>query len=78
MGHEDIITMSVKELEKLEVIADVTKKRISQKNASKRLNLSVRQIKRLVKRFRVFYSPKSRLKFQYLKVYYRYLIYYFN
>ena len=52
MGHEDIITMSVKELEKLEVIADVTKKRISQKNASKRLNLSVRQIKRLVKRFR--------------------------
>ena len=52
MGHEDIITMSVKELEKLEVIADVTKKRISQKNASERLNLSVRQIKRLVKRFR--------------------------
>ena len=26
----------------------------------------------------LFYSPKSRLKFQCLKVYYRYLIYYFN
>ncbi len=52
MGHEDIIAMSVSEIGKLKVITDVTEKRISQENASKRLNLSVRQIKRLVKRFR--------------------------
>ncbi len=52
MGQKDIIAMSVKELEKLKVITDVTEKRISQKNASKRLNLSSRQIRRLVKRFK--------------------------
>ena len=53
MGQKDIIVMSVKELEKLKVITDVTEKRISQKIAGKRLNLSSRQIKRLVRRFRL-------------------------
>ena len=52
MGHKDIIIMSVKEIEKLKVITDVTEKRISQKIASKRLNLSSRQIRRLIKRFK--------------------------
>ncbi len=53
MGHKDIITMSVKELEKLKVITDVIEKRISQKKASIRLNLSVRQVKRLVKKVKL-------------------------
>ena len=52
MGHKDIIIMSVKEIEKLKVITDVTEKRISQKIASKRLNLSSRQIRRLIERFK--------------------------
>ena len=52
MGQKDIIIMSVKEIEKLKVITDVTEKRISQKIASKRLNLSSRQIRRLIKRFK--------------------------
>ena len=52
MGHKDIIIMSVKEIEKLKVITDVTEKIISQKIASKRLNLSSRQIRRLIKRFK--------------------------
>ncbi len=52
MGHKDIIIMSVKEIERLKVVTDVTEKRISQKIASKRLNLSSRQIRRLIKRFK--------------------------
>ena len=44
--------MSVKEIERLKVITDITEKRISQKIASKRLNLSSRQIRRLIKRFK--------------------------
>ena len=39
MEHKDIIIMSVKEIERLKVVTDVTEKRISQKIASKRLNL---------------------------------------
>ena len=52
MGQKDIIVMSVKELERLKVITDVTEKRISQKIAGKRLSLSSRQIRRLIKRFK--------------------------
>ena len=52
MEHKDIIIMSVKEIERLKVVTDVTEKRISQKIASKRLNLSSRQIRRLIKRFK--------------------------
>ncbi len=52
MGYKDIIPMSVREIERLKVIADVIEKRISQKKASIRLNLSLRQIRRLVKRFK--------------------------
>ena len=52
MGHKDIIVMSVKEIERLKVVTDVAEKRISQKIASKRLNLSSRQIRRLIKRFK--------------------------
>ncbi|MHB1660704.1 MAG: ISNCY family transposase [bacterium] len=52
MEHEGIITMSVKELKKQKVIEDVIEKRISQKAASVRLQLSTRQIRRLVKKLR--------------------------
>ena len=51
MGHKDIIVMSVREIEKLKVITDVIEKRISRKKAAARLNLSSRQIRRLIKRF---------------------------
>ena len=53
MGHKDIVIMSVKEIERLKVVTDVTEKRISQKIAGKRLNLSSRQIRRHVRRFRL-------------------------
>ena len=52
MVHKDIVIMSVKELERLKVVTDITEKRISLKIAGKRLNLSVRQIIRLVKIFK--------------------------
>ena len=52
MGHKDIVIMSVKEIERLKVLTDVTEKRISQKIAGKRLSLSSRQIRRLIKRFK--------------------------
>ena len=52
MVHKDIVIMSVKELERLKVVTDITEKRISLKIAGKSLNLSVRQIIRLVKIFK--------------------------
>ena len=52
MVHKDIVIMSVKEIERLKVVTDITEKRISLKNAGKRLNLSVRQVIRLVKIFK--------------------------
>jgi len=52
MGHKDIVIMSVKEIERLKVVTDVIEKRISRKKAAVRLNLSSRQIRRLIKRFK--------------------------
>ena len=52
MGHKDIMAISVREIEKLKVITDVIEKRISRKKAAVRLNLSSRQIRRLIKRFK--------------------------
>ena len=52
MGQKGIIVMSVKELNRHRVIEDAAAKKISHGYAARRLNLSVRQIGRLVKRFR--------------------------
>ena len=52
MGHKDIITMSVKELNRQKVIGNIIEKRTSQKIASTRLHLSLRQIRRLVKKLK--------------------------
>jgi transposase len=52
MGHKDIMAISVREIEKLKIIADVIEKRISRRKAAIRLNLSSRQIRRLIKRFK--------------------------
>ena len=52
MGHKDIITMNIKEIERLKVITDVIEKKISRRKAAARLNLSSRQIRRLIKRFK--------------------------
>jgi transposase len=52
MGHKDIIMMSIIEIERLKVITDVIEKKISRKKAAVRLNLSSRQIRRLIKRFK--------------------------
>ena len=52
MGHKDIIAMSIKEIERLKIITDVIEKKITRKKAALRLNLSSRQIRRLIKRFK--------------------------
>ncbi len=44
--------MSHKEIDRLETIQAVTRKHLTQKEAARRLELSVRQIKRLVRRYR--------------------------
>ena len=49
---EILLSMSTKELSRLEIMQRLTKKRMSQKEAGKILHLSTRQIKRLLKRFR--------------------------
>lgn len=52
MGQKDFIVMSVKELERHRVIEDAAGKKISHKHAALRLDISTRQVRRLVKRFR--------------------------
>jgi transposase len=49
---EGLITLSVRELDRAEVVREVAGKRLAQKEAAARLGLSVRQLKRLVRRFR--------------------------
>jgi transposase len=48
----EMITMSTKEISRLEVMQKVEEKRLSQKEASRILGMSVRQIKRLLKSYR--------------------------
>jgi len=49
---KEVISMSMRELKRLHVIQKVIEKGIKQKKAAQLLNLSIRQIKRLVKRIR--------------------------
>lgn len=53
-GAGMLLTMSTKELQKLEIIQNVCDKRIRQIDASKILNLSRRHIQRLVNQYRQF------------------------
>ena len=47
-----LLSMSQKELNRVDVIRDVCEKRLTQTNASKLLNLTRRQIQRLVNQYR--------------------------
>jgi transposase len=49
---DNLLEMSAKELSRLEVMQRLTQKRMSQKEAGRMLQLSMRQIKRLLKRYR--------------------------
>jgi transposase len=49
---ETLLSMSTKELSRLEVIQQLSKKQMSQKEAGASLHLSIRQIKRLLKVYR--------------------------
>ena len=49
---ERILTMSQKELDRLEVIQRVVSKQLRQRQAAGQLMLSIRQVKRLVRRYR--------------------------
>jgi len=49
---EGLLTMSTEELERLEVILKVVDKRLTQAVASRQVGVTVRQIKRLVKKYR--------------------------
>src|SRR6266536_1602567 len=49
---DELLAMSIKELNCLEVMQRASKKQMSQKEASRMLGLSTRQIKRLLKRYR--------------------------
>ena len=49
---KEVLTMSRKELDRLEVVQRVVSKRLRQKEAAWQLALGTRQIKRLVRRYR--------------------------
>lgn len=49
---EETITMSRREVDRLALIQQVDNRQICQRDAAQRLHLSVRQIKRLVRRYR--------------------------
>ncbi len=46
------LTMSAKELDRLEIIGRVVERRLTQRKAAERLDLSVRQVERLCRAFR--------------------------
>jgi transposase len=48
----EIITMSAKEISRLEIMQKLDEKKMSQKEAMRILNLGVHQIKRLLKAYR--------------------------
>ncbi len=52
MERQDILPMSVKEIDKLKVIHEVLQKRLKQRQAARQLGLSTRQVIRLCKRVR--------------------------
>jgi len=52
MAEKDIITMTQKELKRLHIIKQVLEKKLKQIEAAKILDLSSRQIRRIVKRIR--------------------------
>lgn len=51
MGKENV-AMSAKELERLQVIQDTVNRQITQEQAAHHLNITIRQVKRLVKKYR--------------------------
>ena len=52
--NQEMITLSIGELDRVSVIQDVIGKRLRQHQAARCLGLSVRQVKRLVRRYREF------------------------
>ena len=52
MERQDILTMSVKEIDKLKVIHEVLQKRLKQHQAACQLGISSRQVRRLCNRVR--------------------------
>ena len=48
-----LLTMSLEEVDRAVIIQQVIEKRLKQWQAAKRLDLSVRQVKRLVREFRL-------------------------
>ncbi|SPX66954.1 Uncharacterised protein [Leclercia adecarboxylata] len=50
---KEIISMSLKELDRLQIIRDSVSRQITQEQAADRIGISIRQVKRLVQRYRV-------------------------
>lgn len=50
---KEIISMSLKELDRLQIIRDSVSRQITQEQAADRIGISTRQVKRLVQRYRV-------------------------
>src|SRR5512133_1165310 len=49
---DNLITMSTKELTRLEIMQRLSEKRLSQKEAATQLGVSIRQVKRLYQKYR--------------------------
>jgi hypothetical protein len=52
MERQDILTMSIKEIDKLKVIHEVLQKRLKQRQAARQLEISTRQVKRMCRQVR--------------------------
>lgn len=50
---KEIISMSLKELDRLQIIRDSVSRQIAQEQAADRIGISIRQVKRLVQRYRI-------------------------
>ena len=47
------VTMSIKELDRLEIVKKCTNKELSHSNGAKQLNITTRHLRRLIKSFRI-------------------------
>ncbi|SLV28905.1 transposase [Klebsiella pneumoniae] len=50
---KETISMSLKELDRLQIIRDSVSRQITQEQAADRIGISIRQVKRLVQRYRI-------------------------
>jgi transcriptional regulator with GAF, ATPase, and Fis domain len=62
MDDSGTLTMSTKELNRLEILGRVLERRLTQAQAAEQLGLGVRQVERLCRKLRTRWAPRARFE----------------